>query len=191
VRIRALAALRLSEESDFSVWRALGTCLLGAASSALGSPEEGLAQIAEGLDQYQGLRTPPVFWPLVRSLEAGADVDARLPERGLPLIDEALALAGSDSFLAQLFHIVRGDLLLLLPKPDVSGASDAFLNAYGVASGLGGRMSQLRALTRLCRLASPDEREARLSELRTLYETFTEGLSIPDLRDAAAIVHEG
>ena len=191
VRERALAALRLSEESDFSVWRALGTCLLGAASSALGRSDEGLAQIADGLDQYQGLRTPPVFWPLVRSLEAGADVDGHLPERGLPLIDEALALAGPDTFLAQLFHIVRGDLLLLLPTPDVDGARDAYLHAHEVASSLGGKMSQLRALTRLCRLASRDERKARLSELRTIYETFMEGLSIPDLRDAAAVLKEG
>jgi hypothetical protein len=39
---------------------ALGRCLLGAANTGIGRPEDGLAQISDGLDLYHGLKTPPV-----------------------------------------------------------------------------------------------------------------------------------
>jgi hypothetical protein len=46
-------------------WKALGRCLRGAAHTGIGRPEDGLAQISDGLDLCHGLKTPPVFWPLV------------------------------------------------------------------------------------------------------------------------------
>ena len=59
-------------------------------------PTEGLRQIADGLDQYQDLRTPPVFWPFIRFIQAGAHVDAGTPGPGFPLIDEAIAAGRAD-----------------------------------------------------------------------------------------------
>ena len=76
---RAESSLRVAETSDLPLWRALATVLLGAATSAQGRPEEGIRRMADGLDQYQGLRTPPVFWPLIRWMQAGAHVDAGTP----------------------------------------------------------------------------------------------------------------
>src|SRR5439155_21247224 len=61
VRDRALGVLELVEDHDFQIWRSLGLCLLGAANTDLGRYEEGLAQIRQGIDLYQGLKTPPVF----------------------------------------------------------------------------------------------------------------------------------
>src|SRR4029453_13813645 len=99
-----------AEAADPPIWRARGTCLLGAATSAVGRPTEGLRQIADGLDQYQDLRTPPIFWPFIRFIQAGAQVDAGLPGPGFPLIDEAIQLGGETNPIAPLFHIVRGTL---------------------------------------------------------------------------------
>jgi hypothetical protein len=48
VRDRAERLLRLVDEHDFPIWRALGTCLLGAAATAMGQGEEGLAKLRQG-----------------------------------------------------------------------------------------------------------------------------------------------
>ncbi|HLO34921.1 MAG TPA: hypothetical protein VK194_02510, partial [Candidatus Deferrimicrobium sp.] len=129
VAARATAALRVAETSDLPIWRALGTCLLGAATSATGRPADGLRQIEDGLDQYQDLRTPPVFWPFLRFLEAGAHVDAGSPEPGFALIDEAIEQGGPTNPIAPLFHVVRGDLSMAGPGPDVDAARVCYKRA--------------------------------------------------------------
>jgi predicted ATPase len=188
VRDRASAAVKVAEASDLPIWRALGTCLLGAATSALGRPDEGLQQIADGIDQYQGLRTPPVFWPFILFMQAEAHVDARTPRPGLGLIDQAVEIGDPDQLMAPLFHVVRGDLLLALPEPDIAGATTAFERGLAVARRYGIRMLELRAAVRLCRVASGSDRAARIDAVRAVYATMTEGFTTPDLIDAAALL---
>jgi hypothetical protein len=185
---RAADSLRVAEAADLPIWRALATCLLGAATSALGRPEEGLRQIADGLDQYQGLRTPPVFWPLIRFMQAGAYVEAGRPEPGFPLIDEALELGGPNDETAPLFHIVRGDLSMVGSEPDIAAATASYERAYAEAERFGARMPQLRAAVRLVRVAPESERPARVEVLRAIRATFTEGFSTPDLVDAGELL---
>jgi predicted ATPase/class 3 adenylate cyclase len=188
VLARATAAMRVAEASEIPIWRALGTCLIGAATSGLGRPAEGLRQIADGLDQYQDLRTPPVFWPFIRFIQAGAHVDAGTPGPGFPLIDEAIALGGLTNPIAPLFHIVRGDLSLAGPRPDAATATECYEEAFAMAERLGARMPQLRAAGRLCRIATPDDRPARIDALRAVHSTFTDGLAAPDLLEAAELL---
>ena len=185
---RASGVLRVTETSELPIWRALGTCLLGAATSALGRTEEGLRLIEDGIDHYQGLRTPPVFWPMVRYMHAGAWADGSTPGEGFTLIDEALAIGGPDDMTAPLFHVVRGDLSLLGPEPDVAAATASYERGYAMAERFGERMPQLRAAARLCRVASDADRPARLATLRAVHATFTEGLTSPDLVEATALL---
>jgi hypothetical protein len=182
---RAKSCLQVAETSDLPLWRALGTCLRGAAVSGLGAPEEGIRLIADGLDQYQGLRTPPIFWPLLRWMQASAHVEAGLPAAGFPLIDEALALAGTDTLLAPLFHIARGDLSRLGPDGSAAAAVESYQRAYDVSARLGSRMTQLRAATRLVRTAEEFDRQRRMDVLREIRSTFTEGFGTPDLTEAS------
>ena len=185
VAARATAAIRVAEASEIPIWRALGTCLLGAATSALGRPAEGLRQITDGLEQYQDLRTPPVFWPFIRFLQSGAHVEAETPGPGFPLIDEAIQMGGPTNPIAPLFHIVRGDLSMGGPSPDVAKATACYEHALEMAGQLDARTPQLRAAARLCRIATPEDRPARLDALSAVHATFSEGLSTPDLVDAA------
>jgi predicted ATPase/class 3 adenylate cyclase len=185
---RAASALRAAETSDLPIWRALATCLLGAATSARGRPEEGLRQMTDGLNQYEGLRTPPVFWPMIRFMQAAAHVDAGTPAPGFELIDEALTLGGPDGVLAPQFHIVRGDLSLLGPGADAAAATASYERAFAVAESVGARMPQLRAAVRLARTAPAGERPRRLEALRAVQANFTEGESTPDLLEAAELL---
>ena len=186
VRARALDVLATAEANELSIWRALGSILLGAASAALGDPDAGREHVAAGLVQYQGLRTPPVFWPLVRYLEAGVLLAAHDPLGALPRIDEAAELAGPQDMLAPLLQLLRSDVLLVLPVPDVDGAREAVDRAVSVATLLGTPGTALPAATRRLRLARPGEVEARRDELRAVLESLPEGRDSVDAREAEA-----
>jgi hypothetical protein len=121
-------------------------------------------------------------------MQAGAYVEAGSPGPGFPLIDEALELGGPNDETAPLFHIVRGDLSLLGPEPDAAAATASFERAYAVSERFGARMPQLRAATRLCRVATEADRSDRVEGLRAVHATFTEGFSTPDLVEAAELL---
>jgi hypothetical protein len=185
VRERAVGVLDVMEDHDFPIWRALGTCLLGAAKTGMGRHDEGLAEIRHGMDLYQGMTTPPVFWPLLLFVQAGACARAGRAAEGLRLIDEALEIAsrGSGMTLLPEFHLLKGDLLLALSEGDL--AEPCFQHGFDVARDLDARMSQLRAATRLCRLWRElgDAEEGRRL-LSAVHQSFTEGFATADLIDA-------
>jgi predicted ATPase/class 3 adenylate cyclase len=189
VRDRAIGVLEVADDNDLQIWRALGRCLLGAATTGMGLFDEGLAQIKQGLDLYQGLKTPPVFWPLLLSVQAGAYSRSGRPADGLALIEEAIEIAGSGLPLLPEFYLLKGDLLLVLPEADDESADAWFQRAFDVAQGLDARMSQLRAAVRLCRL-SRDQGSAQQGGrvLRAVYEAFTEGFDTIDLIEAKALL---
>src|SRR4029450_3015025 len=144
--------------------------------------DEGLAQIESGIAAYEGLRTPPVFWPLLLFIKAiGRGLGGR-PTDGLRLLEEAMGIVGQDHLLYPDFALLRGDLLL--GSGDVEGAVPSFLRAFDVAQSLGLRTPELRAATRLSRVGRTDGTEL----LREVYETFTEGHDAPDLVDARAVL---
>jgi adenylate cyclase len=189
VRGRARGVLEVADEHDLQIWKALGRCLLGAANTAMGQIEEGLAQIRQGLDLYRGLKTPPVFWPLILSVQAGAYARSGRPADGLSLIEEAIEIAGSGLTLLPEFYVLKGDLLLALPEANGESAEPWFERGFDGAKGLGARMSQLRAAVRLCRLwrdRGNVEHGARV--LRPVYETFTEGFATLDLIEATDLL---
>jgi predicted ATPase/class 3 adenylate cyclase len=189
VRDRGTRVLDVADEYDLQIWRALGRCLHGAATTGMGRLDEGLAQIRQGLDLYHGLKTPPVFWPLLLSLHAGALARSGRPAEGLRVIEEAIEIAGSGLTLIPEFYLLKGDLLVALAEADREGAETWFQRAFDVARGLDARMSQLRAAVRQCRLAREQGDAQQAGRvLRAVYDTFTEGLATTDLIDARALL---
>jgi hypothetical protein len=187
VRERAIGVQDVADEHDLQIWRALGSVLLGAAKTGLGRADEGLAEIRDGIAQYEGMRTPPIFWPLLLFVRAGACARAGRPAEGLDLIEEALEIAGQGSGLTLLpeFYVLKGDLLLLLPESDGSVAESWFQRAFDVARELDARMPQLRAAIGLYRAQrEPGGMERARGLLSGVHATFTEGFTTPDLIDA-------
>jgi predicted ATPase/class 3 adenylate cyclase len=185
VREHAIQVLRVVEQHDFHIWRALGTCLLGMADAGLGRVKEGLAQVNEGIALYQELKTPPVFWPQLLAIKAGAHALAGKVEEGLVLLDEALELAASGltSSIPE-FSLLKGDLLT------VAGADPEpwFQRAFDGAGDQGAKMTQLRAALRLCRLWRSQGRDDADRLLRSVYDTFTEGFATADLVEARTLL---
>jgi hypothetical protein len=190
MRDRAVGMLDVADEHDLPIWRALGACLLGRAKTELGRSEEGLADISNGLDLYRGLRTPPVFWPLILFVHAGAYARSERPAEGLGLIEEAIGIAASTSGLTLVpeFYSLKGDLLLLVPQADYTGAEYSYQRAFEAAEEIDARMMQLRAAIGPCR--SQRERDAQHGSepLRVVDATFTEGFTTPDLIEAKELL---
>jgi hypothetical protein len=191
VRDRAVGLLHVVEDHDFPVWRALGTCLLGAANAGMGEHNQGLTQIRQGLDLYQGLTTPPIFWQLLLFLQAGAHARAGTAAEGLVLIDEALEIAGRGSGMTLFpeFYLLQGDLLLAHPHSNSAAAEPSYQRAFDIAQRLDARMPQLRAAVRLCAMWQNGDNFAQgLRTLRAAYDTFTEGFTTTDLIEATQLL---
>jgi tetratricopeptide (TPR) repeat protein len=187
VREHAVQVVEVVERYDFPIWRALGTCLLGIADAQLGQAEEGLARVDEGIALYQEMKTPPVFWPQLLAIQAGAHALAGNLAEGLVLVDDALALAANaDTSAIGEFSLLKGDLLTF-----AGAAADAahwFQEAFDAAGDLGARMTQLRAALRLCHLWRAQGRDDADRLLRSVYDTFTEGFATADLTEAKALL---
>jgi hypothetical protein len=187
---RAQSLLDIADEYDFQIWAAAGTSLLGAAQVGLDRYEEGLANVRAGMDLYQGLRSPPVFWPMLLFLDAGASHRAGRFAEGLAPIDAAIEFMspGAGTTLLPELYMLKGDLLTALGAEDDSAAPGAehwYRLAFDRARDLEARMSQLRAATRLCRFwRGRAEAEPDVGMLATVYGTFTEGFATADLLEA-------
>jgi hypothetical protein len=163
---------------------------MGAAETGLGRFEEGLTNIRRGMGLYQGLRSPPIFWGMLLSIQAGASHIAGRSAEAIGPIDAAIEMMspGEGATVLPEFRILKGDVLAALAADggsDVSEAEHCYQLAFDHASQLKARMSQLRAATKLCQILRTEaEREDRVRTLRSIYATFTEGFATADLVEA-------
>jgi adenylate cyclase len=178
MRERGVGVLDVAAEYELPIWMAVGTVLLGAAKTDLGHLDDGLAEIRDGIDQYQGLRSPPVFWPLLLYVRARACARADRTAEGLDFIDQALAISGETGTLPPLFLAMKGELL-------GSDGAGWFRRGLDEAVAVGARSLQLRAAVGLYRVQPTDEHKELL---RTAYATFSEGFETPDLRVARELL---
>jgi hypothetical protein len=135
------------------------------------------------MDLYQGLKSPPIFWPILRSLQAGVCGLVGKPEQGLVFIDEALAnqRPGDGEMLAIEFYRLKGDMLLALSPDDQTKAELWYRRSLETAKELGAIMQELRAAISLARLWRNQDGWQILSEA---YAKFSEGFTTVDLMEA-------
>ena len=191
---RALSLTEIADEHDFQIWTAAGGSLLGAAQVELGQSDEGLANVGAGMDLYQGLRSPPVFWPMLLFLSARASYRAGRPADGMRPLDAAIEVmspGGGTTLLPEL-HILKGDLMTALAANGgglPSSGEPWYRLAFDRAAGLNARTAQLRAAVRLAGIlqAAGQPEEAALT-LGPIYATFTEGFATADLIDARRLL---
>jgi predicted ATPase/class 3 adenylate cyclase len=188
VQRQAATVLEVAEEHGYQIWQALALVLQGLAAAGLGQPDKGLERVQRGIDLYQGVTSPAVFWPLVLYLRARAFAFAGRFGDGIAAVDDAIGLTGQESFLYPEFALLRAELLAGLLR-----AEDARLqleSGLETAERHGLRTSQLRLATASVRLSGKLSRGRGADLLRAVYGTFTEGLTSPDLEDARAVLRE-
>ena len=186
---RSSGVLEAAEEHGYQLWQALAHALQGVAMVGLGSSADGLQRADHGIALYRGLKTPPVFWPLLHSIKAEALRLAGRPAEGLDLVDAAIELVGERNVLLPEFALLKGDLLGALQNAE--GAERWYRRGLEEAAGFDLRMSYLRAAVRLTRIsrASGSQPEG-IDVLHDAYAAFTEGFDSPDLAEARAILDQ-
>jgi len=193
VRTLAQEALAIAEEHDFQVWRALATCLDAVAMTAMHPGEQGLAQFREGKALYQGLQSPPVFWPALLIMESTTCALAGKIEEGLTILDEVAGITGgaSGSIMEADAQSLRRDLLLAKSPSDPIEAEACYQQAINIARPVDARMPELRAATRLSRLwRNQGKADQATKLLDEVYHTFDEGFAVADLIEAKALLDE-
>ncbi len=177
----------VAEENNYQLWKTLATVLEGVSLTALGQIEQGLAMTEVGVEIYQGLTTPPIFWPLVLSLRAAVHAMAGDPNRALQLIEEAIGHEPDGRMIDPDLLTAKGDFLMMLGEHDRAEAT--LLIAAENAATRKQRLSELKARTRLVRLRRATGRTPDGSDqLAAVYSTFTDGLDELDLIQARELL---
>jgi DNA-binding winged helix-turn-helix (wHTH) protein/predicted ATPase len=181
----AEALIALAGEHGMPLWLALGSFLRAWAAWHAGAPASGIARMHESLAAMEAHRRR-IFQPLVSTLVAETEAEAGRPERGLAIVDAALASieeTGQRWFLAEALR-ARGQLLRACGHP-LAAAEEAFTRAIAVARQQSARLFELRASTSLAGLrASADARREPRAVLAPVHAAFGNGVDGPD-RDAA------
>jgi len=155
----------------------------------MGQPEDGVRLTEAGIELYQGLTTPPVFWPYILLLRGMVHGHAGSVERGIELIDEAIAVLGPVGRVPPEFRLTRGDLLLQRPVPATGEAMAGFEIARDESAQMGLDLLELQAMTRIVALRRQlGEVPDGADELRQIYDRFTEGFGEHDLVSARAVL---
>ena len=185
VRAHAEESQRVAAAHGYAVWAALALVFHGIAAVADGDCDRGIDEMEQGFERYEGLATPPIFWPALLAIRAATHATAGNVDRALVLIDEAWRDLGDHPVTAEL-ELAHGDILLAAPDPDHGAAARHFERAAEHSAGRGARMLELQSLTRLATHVAdtPTDPTVR-SRLRALYDTFDEGFDTPQLRAAA------
>lgn len=190
-KARADELLVIAQAHEFQIWSAVGGCLKGAAMAGLGSAEDGLILLEQGMKTYQTLKTPPIFFPILLFMEAAACLSAGKPERGMQLVDRSLeySLQMGPTTVAADISRLKGELLLAVSPSNSAQAETWFAKSLEMAIGMEGTMLELRAAMSLARLwkgqGKADEGKRLLGEV---YRKFTEGFTAVDLKEAKALV---
>jgi predicted ATPase/class 3 adenylate cyclase len=189
----AEVVLSIAEQHGFQIWSAASTCLHGAALVGMSSAEEGLALMEQGLDAYRGLKTPPVFFPILLCLCAGAYGAASRSQEGLRLLKEAreIQTAGSTRTLTSEFYLLQGELLLACFPANEARAESCFRQAVEAAQQVHTSMLELRAAIRLSRLwYQQGKTEQAKKLLGDAYTKMTEGFTTADMKEARDLLAE-
>jgi DNA-binding winged helix-turn-helix (wHTH) protein/predicted ATPase len=189
-RAHAVEAGSIAREQSFRLLQAWADSFDGWALARSGVTEAGLAAMRAAVEDARRIGSG-LFLPLMYSLLAETELACGLPQEALRSVDEAFAVVartGERTHLAEL-HRLRGELRLQLSRDgDGDGVAD-LETALAVAKEQGAKQLALRASLSLARTRSALGRpgEARALVTRAQRE-ITEGLELPDLREAAAFL---
>ena len=187
--VAAEEEIRIATDQGFPLWHSLGLLHKGGALTLQGKAEEGLSMLLKGFADFRatgsGLRVPyyhglfsEAYLKLGRFPEAHAAVD-----EGLRIAEQ-----NDDRFQEAELHRLKGELMLWGSRDEVA-AEACFQSALGVARYQQSKSWEVRATVSLAKLWIGQGRESDAGHaLSTVYSSFTEGWTTPDLLDARALL---
>ena len=180
-------ALKLAQRGGFKMREANAIVLHGIALAHQGRTGEGIDELTQGLFMWEASGAGLVAYGHASLAEAHWLAGHR--DQGLRVVDEALYRGEEAWWLPEQYRL-RAELLLLAPGAEAE-AEALLRKAADLAASQGARALELRAVTSLARLlmqrGQPTEGLARLNEC---YTGFTEGLDLPDLKEARELLEK-
>ena len=169
-----------------------GTFQLGWALAEMGDFDEGIGRMRQGIAAI-GATGAEMGLPYLVALLGEALARAGKPEAGLEEVERALATAerrGARLQICEMFR-VKGEILARLSSSRLPEAQACFRAAIAAADAQGAALPKLRSATSLARLlAGMGDPQAARALLRPAREAVTEGLDLPDLKAAQALLAE-
>jgi class 3 adenylate cyclase/predicted ATPase len=192
VRAHAEEAITLSEENGFAVWLPWGRFHHGEALAELGQLEQGLAEMEAGVAGFRRLGGVPSQQYTIALLAQGYARMGRT-EEALAMLNEALAHIEHTGERVDQAEMLRhkGEVLLMRDASSTMEAEHCFSQALGVARAQEAKWWELRSTVSLARLMrDTNRRDEAGTMLGEIYNWFTEGFDLPDLKEAKALLDE-
>ena len=178
---------RISEEQAFAFWVALGIGSQGVGLKHLGRFDEAIEALQTALAQLEATGSFIVF-PKYRGHLADALWQAGQHDAAVKQLDQAFAdqSGGEYHMHAELLRF-RGDFAF--DRGELDQAETSYREALAVAVRQSAKMYELRTTLRLCRIWQKRGQRAEIRQhLEPLYNWFTEGFDMPDLKAAKALL---
>jgi predicted ATPase/class 3 adenylate cyclase len=188
----------LSVEQPAPFWAAAATLLEGAALVEQGKVDDGISTMTRALHTERS--TSMRLWlGAFAAIVANACQRNNQAERGMSLLAEPverLSRPGGDRLCEPEIYRLQGELTLMRvvgtggAKIDRAEVERTFRHAIEVARTQEARMLALRAAVSLGRLLRDQDRRAEAADIiRSIFQSFTEGLDMPDMRDATLLLN--
>jgi predicted ATPase len=184
--------IAVSEENGFVEWLLWGRFIRGWALSERGRAAEGFVEMEAGIAGFEHLGGVPRLQYL-KALRAERLARSGRWAEAVPLLNRSLTHIQGTGERVDHAEILRlkGEVLLICQGTAISEPEKCFREALQIASAQEAKWWELRATVSLARLLRDTNRrdEAR-SMLAEIYNWFTEGFDLPDLKDAKALLQE-
>ncbi len=159
--------MTLAGAHDYPVWASLGSIMEGVARTGLGGGSEAVARSIAGLERYEGLATPPIFWMPLQAVRALGLLLADDPGGAREILGQVVGFPGADIVYPE-FRMLLGDTRLA--SGDADSAADDYRLALESARTVGATMIEMAALRRLVELD-----EAERGDLVAVYQAVADG----------------
>jgi class 3 adenylate cyclase/tetratricopeptide (TPR) repeat protein len=184
--------IALAEENRFAEWLPWGQFFHGRALFELGQVAKGLAEMEIGIAGCQRLGNVPRLQYLIAQ-HAEATAKSGRVERAIATLNEALAhveRTGEQVDYAEMLRL-KGEMLLMQRGEAANEAEHCFRSALEVAHAQEARWWELRTSVSLARLLRDANRRDEAGKLLAqIYNWFTEGFELADLKDAKTLLDE-
>jgi tetratricopeptide (TPR) repeat protein len=186
--VAATQALALSEEHSFPLVRNLTGTMLGWSRAQLDRPGEGVALIRQSLAGLAEAGFRLTITAHLTFLAEAQALDGKLDD-ALITIEEALQANPEELVFRPNALSCRGNLRLKLGQTELAEAD--FREAIALAQKMQAKAWELRATISVARLLDQQgKRDEARTMLADIYNWFTEGFDMADLRDAKALLEQ-
>jgi predicted ATPase/DNA-binding SARP family transcriptional activator len=187
---QAKKAMTLASWQGLDWFQMLGTLLYGYALVQQADIEHGIARINEGMRAFHSTGQD-LYRPYALASLAQAHAKMGQIEPALNALTEALAFTDrtGDRFWEAELHRLRGEFLLA--QDNTVQAEKSLRQALHIARRQQAKSLELRTAMSLTRLwLRQGQRQHAQAELAQIYSQFSEGLDMPDLKEAKSLLQK-